>query len=52
MTKDVTAGQFMNVILDNGGTRSYSLANSPQNNDLAQLHVRREPNGAFSARIL
>ena len=46
------AGQFLNVILDDGDTRSYSLANSPQHNDLAQLHVRHEPNGVFSARIL
>lgn len=46
------AGQFLNVILDDGDTRSYSLANAPQRNDLAQLHVRHEPNGVFSARIL
>lgn len=46
------AGQFLNVILDDGDTRSYSLANSPQHNDLAQLHVRHEPGGVFSARIL
>lgn len=46
------AGQFLNVILDDGDTRSYSLANSPQHNDLVQLHVRHEPGGVFSARIL
>jgi NAD(P)H-flavin reductase/ferredoxin len=46
------AGQFLNVILEGGDTRSYSLANAPQYNNLAQLHVRHEPNGAFSARIL
>lgn len=46
------AGQFLNVILDDGDTRSYSLANSPQHNDLAQLHVRHTAGGAFSARIL
>ncbi|MCP2254295.1 CDP-4-dehydro-6-deoxyglucose reductase [Prauserella aidingensis] len=46
------AGQFLNVILDDGDTRSYSLANPPQSNDLAQLHVRHKENGAFSARIL
>lgn len=46
------AGQFLNIILDDGDTRSYSLANSPQHNDLAQLHVRHEPGGVFSARIL
>lgn len=46
------AGQFLNVVLDDGDTRSYSLANPPHHNDLAQLHVRHEPDGAFSARIL
>ncbi|WP_030422514.1 FAD-binding oxidoreductase [Streptomyces sp. NRRL F-5065] len=46
------AGQFLNIVLDDGDTRSYSLANSPQHNDLAQLHVRHEPGGVFSARIL
>ncbi|GHH31216.1 2Fe-2S iron-sulfur cluster-binding protein [Streptomyces lanatus] len=46
------AGQFLNVILDGSDTRSYSLANAPQHNNLAQLHVRHEPNGVFSARIL
>lgn len=46
------AGQFLNVILDEGDTRSYSLANSPQHNDLAQLHVRHKAGGAFSAKIL
>ncbi|WP_375002391.1 2Fe-2S iron-sulfur cluster-binding protein [Aeromicrobium sp. CTD01-1L150] len=46
------AGQFLNVVLDDGDTRSYSFANSPQHNDLAQLHVRHKPQGVFSARIL
>ncbi|HEY3463532.1 MAG TPA: 2Fe-2S iron-sulfur cluster-binding protein [Amycolatopsis sp.] len=46
------AGQFLNVILDDGDTRSYSLANVPHHNDLAQLHVRHEPGGVFSAKIL
>ncbi|NUP62326.1 MAG: 2Fe-2S iron-sulfur cluster binding domain-containing protein [Nonomuraea sp.] len=46
------AGQFLNVILEGGDTRSYSLANAPQHNNLAQLHVRHEPDGVFSARIL
>ncbi|MFJ9105436.1 FAD-binding oxidoreductase [Streptomyces sp. NPDC102405] len=32
--------------------RSSSPANAPQHNSLAQLHVRHELNGAFSARIL
>lgn len=46
------AGQFLNIILDDGDTRSYSLANVPHHNDMAQLHVRHEPGGVFSAKIL
>ena len=45
------AGQYLNVFLPDGGTRPYSLANSPEHNDAAELHVRTEPDGRFSARI-
>jgi NAD(P)H-flavin reductase/ferredoxin len=46
------AGQFVNIILPDGDTRPYSLANSPQHNDAVQLHVRTEPEGRFSDKIL
>lgn len=46
------AGQFVNIILPDGDTRPYSLANAPQNNDAVQLHVRTEPEGRFSDKIL
>lgn len=46
------AGQFVNIILPDGDTRPYSMANSPQHNDLLQLHIRTEPGGQFSDRIL
>ncbi|MGP4014765.1 2Fe-2S iron-sulfur cluster-binding protein [Saccharopolyspora sp. 5N708] len=46
------AGQFLNVTLPDGDTRPYSLANSPQHNDAAQLHVRTEPGGRFSEQIV
>jgi NAD(P)H-flavin reductase/ferredoxin len=46
------AGQFLNVHLPGGDTRPYSLANSPQHNDAAELHVRTEPGGRFSEEIV
>ncbi|MFD4326490.1 2Fe-2S iron-sulfur cluster-binding protein [Nocardioides sp. NPDC058538] len=46
------AGQFVNIILPDGDTRPYSMANSPQHNDALQLHIRHEPGGAFSDKIL
>ncbi|GAB2998885.1 2Fe-2S iron-sulfur cluster-binding protein [Amycolatopsis acidiphila] len=46
------AGQFLDVQLPGGDTRPYSLANSPQHNDAAELHVRTEPGGRFSEEIV
>jgi ferredoxin len=46
------AGQYLRVLLDDGDSRLYSMANSPQHNDSAQLHVRTEPGGRFSDRIV
>lgn len=46
------AGQHLNVILPDGDTRPYSLANSPEHNDAAELHVRTEPGGRFSERVV
>ena len=42
------AGQYLRVLLEDGRTRNYSLANAPKANDGAQLHVRLMPGGAFS----
>lgn len=46
------AGQYLTVLLPDGDSRLYSLANSPQHNDGAQLHVRTEPGGRFSDTTL
>jgi NAD(P)H-flavin reductase/ferredoxin len=45
------AGQYLNVFLPDGDTRPYSLANAPEHNDAAELHVRTEPGGRFSERV-
>ncbi|GAA4617659.1 2Fe-2S iron-sulfur cluster-binding protein [Saccharopolyspora hordei] len=46
------AGQFVNIVLPDGDTRPYSMANPPQHNDALQLHIRTEPGGRFSDGIL
>lgn len=46
------AGQYLTVQLPGGDTRNYSLANSPERNDQALLHVRRVPGGRFSCDAL
>ncbi len=42
------AGQYLEVILADGARRSFSMANAPQQSDLAVLHVRVLPGGRFS----
>lgn len=46
------AGQYLSVHLPGADSRSYSLANAPQHNDCAQLHIRTMPGGCFSDRIV
>ena len=42
------AGQYVNVLLNNGQSRNYSIANAPHLSDVIHLHVRRVPGGQFS----
>lgn len=41
------AGQYIDIMY-NGKNRSYSLANSPSENGVVELHIRFRPGGAFS----
>jgi len=45
------AGQFVNVLRDDGLIRSYSIANRPQADNRLEFHIRRLPNGQFSGWI-
>lgn len=40
-------GQYMNVLLDDGGHRSFSMASAPAGNQV-DFHVRRIPGGRFT----
>lgn len=46
-----TAGQYLQILLDDGSRRSYSFANPPQESDGATLHIRHVPGGRFSAQV-
>ena len=45
---DFIAGQYINIILEDGRRRAFSFANSPHNNSVIELHIRRIPNGFFT----
>jgi NAD(P)H-flavin reductase/ferredoxin len=46
------AGQYLQVIMDDGDRRNFSMANSARDNDSAELHIRHVPDGKFSMNIL
>ena len=45
------AGQFVNLKRPDGLTRSYSIANIPQHENILEFHIRRLPNGQFSTWV-
>ena len=45
------AGQYIDIILDNGERRAFSFANTPQDNALIELHVRLVPGGRFTTHV-
>jgi NAD(P)H-flavin reductase/ferredoxin len=46
------AGQYLQVVMDDGDRRNFSMANAARDNDGAELHVRHVPGGKFSMRTL
>jgi CDP-4-dehydro-6-deoxyglucose reductase/3-phenylpropionate/trans-cinnamate dioxygenase ferredoxin reductase subunit len=46
------AGQYLKVLLEDGDSRNYSLANEPTHNDGAELHIRHIAGGRFSEHIV
>lgn len=45
------AGQYLQVRMDDGSARCYSMANPPQENDGVMLHIRHVSGGLFSGRV-
>jgi len=51
ITLDFLSGQYIDIILDDGGHRSFSLANMPLNNGLLELHIRHIDGGKFTDSV-
>jgi len=48
---EFAAGQYLNIVLDDGQRRAYSFANAPHENELIELHVREIPGGRYSTHV-
>lgn len=45
------AGQYLDVLLEGGRRRSFSIASPPHDSELIELHVRRVAGGSFTERL-
>jgi CDP-4-dehydro-6-deoxyglucose reductase len=45
------AGQYLNVILEDGARRSYSFTTPSGTTDAIELHIRRMPGGRFTSQV-
>ena len=45
------AGQYINILLEDGERRAFSFANPPHENGAIELHVRRIPGGRFTGHV-
>jgi NAD(P)H-flavin reductase/ferredoxin len=46
------AGQYLQIVMDDGDRRNFSLANATRDNDGAELHIRHVGGGKFSTQFL
>jgi CDP-4-dehydro-6-deoxyglucose reductase/terephthalate 1,2-dioxygenase reductase component len=44
-------GQYLQVLLDDGSTRCFSMANAPQESEVLTLHIRHVPGGSFTGKL-
>jgi CDP-4-dehydro-6-deoxyglucose reductase len=45
------AGQYINILLEDGATRAFSFATAPQVTDRIELQIRRIPGGRYTTRV-
>lgn len=45
------AGQYIEILLEDGARRSFSFANAPNDYEFIQLHVRLIPGGRFTTHV-
>jgi NAD(P)H-flavin reductase/ferredoxin len=48
---DFEAGQYLNILLEDGSRRSYSFTTPSGSTDVIELHVRLMPGGRFTTRV-
>ncbi|MCC6560220.1 MAG: cytochrome b N-terminal domain-containing protein [Xanthomonadales bacterium] len=48
---DFAAGQYINILLEDGEKRAFSFASAPHDNALIELHIRLVPGGRFTTRV-
>ncbi len=48
---EFAAGQYINILLDDGQRRAFSFASPPHENELIELHVRLIPGGRFTTHV-
>jgi NAD(P)H-flavin reductase len=48
---DFVAGQYFNVVLDDGARRAFSFATAPRVTDEIEMHVRFIPGGRFTTHV-
>jgi NAD(P)H-flavin reductase len=45
------AGQYFDILLEDGARRSFSFANAPHDNELIEVHIRHIPGGRFTTHV-
>lgn len=45
------AGQYLDILLEGGRRRSFSIASPPHDSELLELHIRRVAGGSFTERL-
>jgi CDP-4-dehydro-6-deoxyglucose reductase len=50
-TMPFQAGQYLDVLLEDGKRRSFSIASPPHDSGMLELHVRRVAGGGFTERL-
>lgn len=50
-TLDFVAGQYINILLEDGQRRAFSFANRPKAGNQIELHVRLMPGGRFTTHV-
>ena len=48
---EFAAGQYINIVLEDGQRRAFSFANPPHDNERIELHIRLIPGGRFTTQV-